>query len=355
MYCNPGFKRTRRSVRVSVLSLAFLISTYCVAQQAPDSAPTPPPTVPAPITEPAATSHPAENPSPAPTPAPSPSSTPPQTSAPASPTILPPIQECTFTTPGRCAAQIARDQTNILTSPFHLRKKDLLWIAPLGAATGLAFAFDQEALSHVSTDPGRVAAFRRASNLTGLYVPIATIGGAWLTGTIKHDDHLRDTGFVAGEALINTLIFTEFLKFGTDRARPKTNGAAVEPAEAGDFWPDGKHYSGGDSFPSGHSAIAFAFAHVLADEYPGWKIKLAAYGLAAATAFERVGGREHFPSDVLVGGAIGYLIGGYTYNRHSASRNHLTVTPLLGPKTAGVSLTFSRSAESSSDDTTATH
>ena len=233
----------------------------------------------------------------------------------------------------------------ILTSPFRLRKKDLLWIAPLGAATGLAFAFDQDALSHVSTDPGHVSAFRRASNLTGIYVPLATIGGVWLTGTIKHDDHLRDTGFVAGQALINTLLFTEFLKLGTDRARPKASGAAVEPAEAGDFWPDGKHYPGGDSFPSGHSAIAFAFAHVLADEYPGWKVKLAAYSLAAATAFGRVGGREHFPSDVLVGGAIGYLIGGYTYNHHSASRNHLTVTPRIGHKTAGLSLSFSRSPE----------
>jgi len=233
----------------------------------------------------------------------------------------------------------------ILTSPFRLRKKDLLWIAPLGAATGLAFAFDQDALSHVSTDPGHVSAFRRASNLTGIYVPLATIGGVWLTGTIKHDDHLRDTGFVAGQALINTLLFTEFLKLGTDRARPKASGAAVEPAEAGDFWPDGKHYPGGDSFPSGHSAIAFAFAHVVADEYPGWKVKLAAYSLAAATAFGRVGGREHFPSDVLVGGAIGYLIGGYTYNHHSASRNHLTVTPLVGHKTAGLSLSFSRYPE----------
>jgi membrane-associated phospholipid phosphatase len=42
-------------------------------------------------------------------------------------------------------------------------------------------------------------------------------------------------------------------------------------------------------------------AHVIADEYPVWK--LAVYGLAAATGFERIQGREHFPSDVLVGGA----------------------------------------------------
>jgi hypothetical protein len=32
---------------------------------------------------------------------------------------------------------------------------------------------------------------------------------------------------------------------------------------------------------------------VIADEYPGWKVKLAVYGLAAATGFERIQGREH--------------------------------------------------------------
>src|ERR1700750_3324356 len=63
-----------------------------------------------------------------------------------------PHPQCTFTTPGRCAAQISRDQKGIVKSPFHLQKKDLVWLAPLAAATGTAFALDHTALQSVSTD-----------------------------------------------------------------------------------------------------------------------------------------------------------------------------------------------------------
>jgi membrane-associated phospholipid phosphatase len=248
-----------------------------------------------------------------------------------------PSQQCGFRTPSQCARTIGKDQAAILTSPARLRKKDFLWLAPFAAATGTAFAFDRKALDHVKTDPSRVQDFRTISNVTGIYTPLATIGATFLAGMIKQDDHLRETGFLAGEALADTMVFTEALKWSTNRVRPEASGFSHE---SGEFWPDGKHYPGGDSFPSGHTAIAFAFAHVVADEYPGWKTSLAAYGLAAATGALRVGGREHFPSDVLVGGALGYLIGGFVYNHHSAAKRHVMFTPMVGGKSVGIVFKF---------------
>lgn len=239
-----------------------------------------------------------------------------------------PSDTCELSTPGRCIAAVGKDQIGILTSPRHIQKKDLKWILPLVAATGTAFAFDRQALGLIGTNPAQVNAFRTASNFTGIYVPVAGLGAAWLTGTLTHNDHLRETGLLAGEALADTAIFTEMLKYATNRERPGSTGLQLESAE---FWPERTSYPAGDSFPSGHTAIAFAFAHVVADEYPSWEVKLAAYGLAAATAAERLGGREHFPSDVLVGGAAGYLIGGYVYNHHAAaSKNRIMVTPMIG-------------------------
>ena len=93
-------------------------------------------------------------------------------------------------------------------------------------------------------------------------------------------------------------------------------------------------------------AAAFAFAHVVASRYPDWKVKLGVYGLAAATAFARVAGREHFPSDVLAGGAIGYLIGGYVVHIHQpgSSQNRIMISPMVGGNGLGVSLVFSRSS-----------
>ena len=251
-----------------------------------------------------------------------------------------PQPQCGLATPGRCAAQLTRDEKGIFASPLHLRKKDLMWLAPVAAATGAAFAFDRTALQHVSTDSSRVNNFRMASNITGIYAPVAGAATALLAGTIRHDEHLRETGALAMESMIDTQLLTTFIKFGTDRARPTATGLT---STSGSFWPNGQHSSAADSFPSGHAANAFAVAHVIADEYPGWKVKLAVYSLAAATGFERVAGREHFPSDVLVGGAVGYLVGGYVFNHHSSrSKTHISFAPMIGHGGAGVSLQISR-------------
>jgi membrane-associated phospholipid phosphatase len=251
-------------------------------------------------------------------------------------------QPCIVSSPAHCFAQVGKDQKGILTSPFRVQKKDLLWITPLAAATGAAFAFDHTAMEHISTDPSQVSAFQTASNITGIYLPIAAAGTALLGGTLRHDEHLRETGTLAMTAMIDTQLLTTFMKFGVQRARP---GATGPTPNAGAFWVNGKISSGSDSFPSGHTANAFAMAHVIADEYPGWKVKLAVYGLAAATGFERVAGREHFPSDALVGGAVGYLVGGYVFNHHSTrAKTHVAFAPYIGHGGAGISLQLSRSA-----------
>lgn len=72
-----------------------------------------------------------------------------------------------------------------------------------------------------------------------------------------------------------------------------------------------------DSFPSGHSIMAFTgagyTATMFALRYPDspyrWPATVAAYVLAGATAGMRVGSGSHFMSDVLAGAAIGTLFG----------------------------------------------
>ena len=249
------------------------------------------------------------------------------------------VPPCTLSTPGRCAVQVAKDQRSIFTSPFRIHKKDLVWITPLAAATGTAIALDHGIMQQVSTDPSRINAFSTASNITGIYAPVAFAGTALLGGFMRHDERLRETGALAMTAMIDTQLLNTFVKFAADRARPGDSGTATN---GGTFWPNGTHSSSFDSFPSGHTANAFAVAHVIADEYPGWKVKLAVYSLATATAFERVQARQHFPSDVLVGGAIGYLVGGYVFNHHSSrSKTHIAFAPMIGHGGGGLSVQIS--------------
>ncbi len=70
--------------------------------------------------------------------------------------------------------------------------------------------------------------------------------------------------------------------------------------------PDGTRFS----FPSGHSASAFATATIIQQAY-GWKVGVPAYTLASYVAAARIAHNRHYLSDVLFGAAVG-VAGGRT-------------------------------------------
>jgi undecaprenyl-diphosphatase len=61
------------------------------------------------------------------------------------------------------------------------------------------------------------------------------------------------------------------------------------------------------SFPSGHSATAFACATVLASLAPRCRVPF--FALAALIALSRIYNGVHYPTDVLAGSALGVLVG----------------------------------------------
>ena len=210
----------------------------------------------------------------------------------------------TETTLGLSLVQnIALDQKSIWTSPFHLRWADGTWLFPLAAVTGAFFATDRAVSPALSTDPSKLNRYVKFSDY-GLYSLIGAGGGLYLWGKLSHNDHQRETGILAGEAAIDSLAVDTSLKFAFGRARPN------QAQGLGNF------FQHGTSFPSDHSAIAWSIASVIAHEYPGPLTKLAVYGIAAAISATRVSGEQHFPSDVVVGGAIGWLIGRQIYRAH---------------------------------------
>jgi hypothetical protein len=76
-------------------------------------------------------------------------------------------------------------------------------------------------------------------------------------------------------------------------------------------------------------------ASVIGDEYPGWVTRTAVYGLAAGVSVSRVLADQHFPSDVVIGSATGWLIGHYIYRaHHNFSLNPFDPTPMPGEEGA---------------------
>jgi undecaprenyl-diphosphatase len=60
---------------------------------------------------------------------------------------------------------------------------------------------------------------------------------------------------------------------------------------------------GSTSFPSGHSASAFAFSTAVGHDLPG--LALGLNFLAAAVAYSRIHTGVHYPGDTVVGSVIG--------------------------------------------------
>ncbi len=75
------------------------------------------------------------------------------------------------------------------------------------------------------------------------------------------------------------------------------------------------------SFPSSHSLLAWSSAAVIAEEYPSRWTQFGVYSAATGVSLTRVLGQQHFPSDVLVGSAAGWLVGHYVYRKHHRIRD----------------------------------
>ena len=198
---------------------------------------------------------------------------------------------------------LVQDQKTIWTSPAHLQWSDGMWLFPLAAASGGFLASDRAVPPALSHDQTKLNRYVSISDY-GLYSMVAAGGGLFVLSKITHNDHQRETGVLSAEAAIDALGDATALKYAFGRARPyQDNGL-------------GNFFQGGTSFPSDHSAVAWSIASVIAHEYPGPLTQIGAYGLATVVSASRVLGAQHFPSDVLVGGAIGWLIGRQVYKAH---------------------------------------
>jgi membrane-associated phospholipid phosphatase len=175
-------------------------------------------------------------------------------------------------------------------------------------ATTVAITTDHEVMSSSKLqNPSLNSEAITASNgLVGGFIaaPVIIYG----LGHIHHDDHATETGILGGEAILDSLAVNEVAKIISLRERPTVDSAK------GKFFQTGVGFN--SSFPSNHSVIAWSSAAVIASEYEGPMTKIAAYGLATGVSLARVLGRDHFPSDVLVGSALGWMIGRYVVHKH---------------------------------------
>ena len=98
---------------------------------------------------------------------------------------------------------------------------------------------------------------------------------------------------VAGLAL--STVATEAIKVIVKRPRPYQTYS--------DIYPD--QIDNGNSFPSGHTSIAFSTATSLTLIYKKWYIAVPAFAWASGVGYSRMYLGQHYPSDVVAGAVVG--------------------------------------------------
>ena len=217
---------------------------------------------------------------------------------------------------------IALDQKDIFTSPFHVNRHNAFeWLVPM-AATGALIASDMHIANAFENSRGQVRWGGRISNIGASYTLIPLVAGSYVYGAWRDNPKGREIGVLGTESLLDSLIVAGVLKEVFRRNRP-------DEKHPGDFW------GGGTSFPSGHAIQVWAIASLLDHEYKHKRIVgITAYGLAATVSAARIAAQKHFASDVVAGGAMGWFIGRYVYDTHMShlAHKHASLIPMIVPQ-----------------------
>jgi membrane-associated phospholipid phosphatase len=229
------------------------------------------------------------------------------------------------------------DQKEIWTSPFHKKKADAKWWIGFGAVTAALIATDHHTSTIFENSQGQVSWGNGISKIGAAYTLLPIVAGFYAVGVLRDEPKAREVGVLGAEALLDGLIASEVLKPIAGRNRPNATHD------------QGHFFDGGASFPSGHAMESWALASVLAHEYGHTKwVPVVAIGLAGVVSAARFAAQQHYASDIVAGGAMGWFIGTYVYHTHEDHALHphgrgaFNIMPQVQPssRTFAVSLIY---------------
>jgi membrane-associated phospholipid phosphatase len=244
--------------------------------------------------------------------------------------------------------QIGSDLIGVARFPLRMQQKHYLRVlgftgltatlvssldAPIHRyASGGVDGAPSSPVPHAMAGPGRVYDQIGPSNF------ILGVAGTFAVGGLiaENNTHVH-TSIRIIEAVALTKLITGALKTTLGRSRPFTG---EPPYDAGllEFEDNGHARR---SMPSGHTSKIFAAASVIAHQYDSWWVQVPAYATAASAGIQRIESGKHWLSDVVVGAALGYLLGEALANqdrRHAKKR--ITYDPILSSQRVGLSLRF---------------
>lgn len=216
------------------------------------------------------------------------------------------------------------------TAPFRMNARQ--WFVT-GSAIGITAA-----LMHFDNDIDKWARVQKQDHIwVNKSSPVITkFGGSWgiysvlaagLLSATRDNEKGVQSCLLATQAMITSGIWVRLVKILTGRERPMAD-YTYSKSQGGEWygpfsmWDQDsaikKPVSAFDSFPSGHTATAFSIATVFAKQYSDIKaVPVLCYSTATLVGISRLTEHEHWASDVLVGGILGYLCGNQVVNHYN--------------------------------------
>jgi len=216
----------------------------------------------------------------------------------------------------------------------NLEARHFLTVGSFGVAVATLSLADESASRYMMEGYGhsKVLGFANEWGNKNIIFPVSA--GIFATSLLTNNTKFQNAAFTSLQALLLTTITNRTVKFIFGRERPYEQEGAYQfdPMEGGDD----------NSFPSGHSGIAFALLTPWVMYYPN-VITYSMMAIPTATAIARVARGKHWLSDVVTGSAIGFSIAYQLSKRHIGMQsNNIEVTPSITANTVtlGINVDF---------------
>lgn len=218
-----------------------------------------------------------------------------------------------------------------ISAPARWDRRD--WVAFGGtlAALGIAHRFDASVRNHFAANAPTAVSNGSPDSVQDALPAAALLLGTWgYAGLIQDEDGRREAHSMleAGVLSVATAYALGYV------ARREAPNQTTDP---------NRWESSGTSFPSEHTALAFAIGTVLAESGNSryrWIRRVLGYGVAGFTAYERLNHNAHWLSDTVAGAALGAASAHFAMDRQRPAgdaESSLTLEPIAH----GVMLSYS--------------
>jgi hypothetical protein len=224
--------------------------------------------------------------------------------------------------------------SDIATAPFNFKQNDWIKLSAVAGVTVISSFADKEIKKFRNKN---ISGFNDAVFEMDKYYFLPTMAGGIVAlygyGMIDDNTNIRRLAVKLTEATAYSMVIAEALKIFIGRARPK-----IEDDQY-DFNPlnNNNNYN---SLPSGHTTLAFAFSTVMANEIDNTYWKVGWYTLASLVSISRIYNNQHWFSDTILGGSVGYFIGDFVSGLETNVKDKVKISFLPMLNGAFINISF---------------